>query len=197
MDGVSADATGVDRLEYRFRWNDAEHRRFYRALQRETRRKAKYWLFFKIWMGIVGSIYLLSLVNPRTQFGPATLWPLAAVLVFIGLDRWGLPYWSARAYARAHAPCIPNDQVRVLDRDGIAATCTTSSASVRWPGVVRVEETPEFFLFFTTPRCAIQLPKRAVGDVPQLRAWLDRAAAWQLLAGDASRAHARTNAPVA
>ena len=67
---------------------------------------------------------------------------------------------------------MPNDQVRLLTPDGITARCTTSDASVAWAGVKRVEETPEFFLFMTTPACAIQVPKRAVGDVRQLRAWL-------------------------
>jgi hypothetical protein len=30
-----------DRLEFRFRWDKAEHRRFYRSVQREARRGSK------------------------------------------------------------------------------------------------------------------------------------------------------------
>ena len=102
----------------------------------------------------------------------AGLVPLALVGGWIVLDRWGLSNLGARSYEREHRQCIPNDQVRVLDSDGISAQCTTGSASVRWAGISKVRETDEFFLFFTTPGCAIQLPKRAVGDLEQLRTWL-------------------------
>ena len=99
--------------------------------------------------------------------------PLIGLLVFLAYIRWGLAYSAARVYARHHAACIPNDQVRVLTTEGIEARCTTSTATVGWTGITKVRETPEFFLFFTTPSCAIQLPKRVVADVPALREWLD------------------------
>lgn len=51
---------------------------------------------------------------------------------------------------------------------------------------MKVHETPEFFLFFTTPACAIQLPTRAVGDPEQLRAWLKHMAENKRLANAAA-----------
>jgi hypothetical protein len=100
--------------------------------------------------------------------------PLVIIAAWLVFDRWALAYWSTRSYARAHALCIPRDQVRVLSADSIEARCTTSDVSVRWSGIIRVTETPEFYLFFTTPTCAIQLPRRAVPDGEQLRLWLSR-----------------------
>lgn len=166
-----------DRLEFRFRWDRSEHRRFYRTLQREARRGSKARLLVKVWFGLVASVSVLALIGAHNGASAASaIVPLAIVVAWVAFDTWGLSYLSARSYERDHAPCIPNDQVRVLNRDGIAALCTTSNASVRWSGIVRVQETPEFFLFFTTPACAIQLPKRIVGDLQQLRMWLDRTA---------------------
>jgi hypothetical protein len=61
-----------------------------------------------------------------------------------------------------------HDQVRVVSDDGIEAHCVTSDVKIQWRGISRVLETPEFFLFFTTPNCAFQLPKRAI-PAEQLR----------------------------
>jgi hypothetical protein len=176
MDSTTA-APDVDRFEYSFLWNGAEHGRLYRVMQRQARRRSKVWLLFKIWMAMFGVVWAVSVFGPRGEVSVATLWPVAALAAWLVFDRWGLPYFNARTYARAHAPCLPNPQRRVLDRDGITAACTTTNATVRWDGIVRQEESPEFFLFFTTPDCAISLPKRAVDDVPRLRTWLHAQAA--------------------
>jgi hypothetical protein len=177
MNDPQATMSISERLEFRFRWSEPEHRRFYRALQREVRRGSKARWLLNVWFFPLALVSLQGMVSART--GSRFAWafaPLAFIGVAIFLDRWGLSYLSARSYARNHAPCIPNDQVRVLNGDGLAAQCTTSHASVHWNGIVKVRETPEFFLFFTTPKCAIQLPKRAVPDSKHLRVWLRHAA---------------------
>lgn len=161
------------RFEFRFRWDRAEHRRLYRAMQREVRRGSKVRFLLNAWFAFIAAVALLALIGGRDASSRlSSIVPLAIVAAWFGFDRWGLAFLSARSYERDHAPCIPNDQIRILDGDGIAAECTTSNVSVRWDGIVKVHETPEFFLFFTTPACAIQLPTRAVRDPQQLRAWL-------------------------
>jgi hypothetical protein len=176
MNGEAA-LPDLDRLEFRFRWDKSEHRRLYRTVQLEARRGSKTRWFLNAWFGLIAGASVLALIAPRDGASTVSaIVPLAIVVAWVGFDRWGLSYLSARSYERDHAPCIPNDQVRVLSGDGIAALCTTSNSSVRWAGIVQVQETPEFFLFFTTPACAIQLPKRAVGDQQQLRTWLNAAA---------------------
>jgi hypothetical protein len=50
---------------------------------------------------------------------------------------------------------------------------------VRWHAVKKVVETDDFFLFFTTPSCAIQLPRRAISPpeaVEEIRQLVRRAA---------------------
>src|SRR5262245_20815123 len=125
-----------NRLEYRFRWDKSEHRRLYRALQREMRRGSKTRWLLNMWFGFIVLVGLATLFSAREDsgMGSAAI-PLLIVGSWFAFDRWGLSYLSARPYERDHAPCIPNDQVRVLDGDGITARCTTSNASVRWTGI--------------------------------------------------------------
>ena len=140
------------------------------AIQRDVRRHSDVSLVLRLVIGFVGAVGAYSLVRAPSIGG---LFPPLSVLAFFAFDRWGQGLLNARAYARNHAACLPNDQIRVLDVNGLEATCTSSSARVKWAAVVRTVETAEFFLFFTTPNCAIQLPKRAVGDIATLRSWLD------------------------
>jgi len=168
-------------LEYRFRWDAGEHRRFHRALQRAARRGSTWRLALHAWLGFIAALSLLATLGALRAGEPAAALQLASGLVLVAIvyayDLWWMGHAAARAYARDHAACMPNDQVRLLTLDGLSATCTTSNASVSWAGVMRVEETPEFYLFMTTSAGAIQLPKRAVGDHAQLRSWLRDVAA--------------------
>jgi hypothetical protein len=148
-----------DRLEFRFKWDKSEHRRFFRALQRGVYRRKKSRLFLKILIGVALVVTIASALTGGTDLMGALPF-LVGVTVWVGLDTWGLAYLNARAYEKNHAACIPNDQVRVLSHDGLTAQCTTSNSSVQW----------------STPACAIQLPKRSVGDPEQVRTWLRRTA---------------------
>jgi hypothetical protein len=163
-----------DALEFRFRWDRSEHRRFIRAVQRRMHRGSKGRLALKAILGVGSAFALFSMANGGLDDMGAVLVLLFASTWLI-LDRWGIAYLGARTYARNHAACIPNDQVRELNRDGITARCTTSTSSIQWSGIMRVQETPEFFVFYTSPSCAFQLPKRAVGDPEGVRDWIRRA----------------------
>ena len=177
MSENEAAPSSPDHLEFRFRWDKSEHRRFYRIVQLDGRRGSKIRWLLNLWFGFVALVGLRALVpdSNGAEIGSGLV-PLVIVGGWFAFDRWGLAYLSARSYEREHARCIPHDQVRVLDIEGITAQCTISSASVRWAGISKVRETDEFFLFFTTPSCAIQLPKRAIKDLAELRGWLARAA---------------------
>ena len=163
-----------DRLEFRFLWNAAEHRQFYRLVQRDVRRRrglrawtTPFWVLVLAFSVAVGTG---AFHGPPLQSALEAAPYLLIIALWIALVAWGLPHLSARAYERGHAACIPHDQVRVITPDGIEAHCVTSDVKIRWSGISRVVETTESFLFFTTPNCAIQLPKRAAPDGEQLRA---------------------------
>jgi hypothetical protein len=53
--------------------------------------------------------------------------------------------------------------------------CETTSSDISWTGIRGAVETDEFILFYVTPACAVQLPKRAIhspSDLTELRAVL-------------------------
>ena len=154
-------------LEYRFRWTAPAHRAFYRALQREVSRRGVLRFVVPGAIVVILVVVLFAVVGTRVPAATALLTMSPYLVLFalwLALLKWGLAYVSAYSYRRAHAPCIPHDQIRVVNTEGLEARCVTSTVQVRWPGIVRVVETPEFLLFFTTPSCAIQLPKEAVPD---------------------------------
>jgi hypothetical protein len=159
----------LERLEFRFLWNAAEHRRFYDALRRAVmQRGARRWLF-PVLIVITALFVVPQLVGHDVTPVTAAFTVAPYVILFaawVALFRWGMPYIRARAY---------DDQVRVFSEDGIEARCVTSDVKVQWHGISRVLETPEFFLFFTRPSCAFQLPKRAIPSAEQLDALRDLA----------------------
>jgi hypothetical protein len=158
-------------LEYRFRWDAAEHRRFYRALRAEVARSTAAGRVVPLVILVLGVFVVADArTGGRTWAGTGfvfTLW-LAIFVASLALLRAAAPYLSARAYRREHR-CINDDQVRVLSATGVEARCEESTTTVKWSAIRRAAETPDFFLFFTTPRCAIQLPKRCVPDPDALR----------------------------
>jgi hypothetical protein len=132
------------------------------------------WLLLSVWFGLIAMIATVGALHAQDALtGAIDVLPIIVVIgLWIVLDRWGLAQLSAWSYARNHARCIPHDQVRVLTAEGVRAQCATSDVFVQWSGINGVRETPEFFLFFTTPSCAIELPKRAVADPSLVRRWL-------------------------
>lgn len=154
-------------LEYRFRWSAVEHRAFYRALQREVSRRSFLRFLVPGALGLFAVVALVAIVGSELSVGTVIVVLAPYVLLFffwIALLKWGMAYVSARMYRRAHAACIPHDQIRVISDEGLEARCVTSTVQVRWAGIVRTVETADYFLFFTTPSCAIQLPKQAITD---------------------------------
>jgi hypothetical protein len=173
--GSSTVAPGTDVLEYRFRWSAAEHRTFYRAVQREVSRRGFLRFIVPGALVVFAVVALVAMLGSDLPVATVALTLAPYVILFllwIALLKWGLAYVNARAYRRAHAACIPHDQIRVISAEGLEARCVTSTVKVRWPGIARVIETQDHFLFFTTPSCAIQLPKQAVPgslDLDRLR----------------------------
>jgi YcxB-like protein len=162
-----------DRLEFRFLWNAAEHRRLYKAVRRAVWRRAWYRRLLPVAVGsiVVAEAAVLAVSPvPLSRVASGSSPYLVLIAFWFVLIRWGLPYLSARTYARGHQRCIPHDQVRVVTAEGIEAQCVTTNVTIRWSGVTRLIETPEFFLVFTGPNCAFGIPKRAVPDAESLRA---------------------------
>jgi hypothetical protein len=166
-------AVPSDKLEFRFLWNAAEHRRLYRAVARATGRRRVYRRLLAIVVALIalaeGWVLATSRV-PLSSVASASVPYLVLIVMWVAFISGGLPYISARDYARNHQRCIPHDQIRIVSADGIEANCVTTNVRIQWAGITRVVEGPEFFLIFTGPACAFAIPKRAVPDAERLGA---------------------------
>ena len=162
-----------DRLEFRFLWNAAQHRRLFKAVRRVVWRRAWYRRLLPVavvFMVVAEAAALAVSPVPLSRIAISSSPYLILIAFWFVLIRWGFPYLSARAYGRDHQRCIPFDQVRVVTPEGVEAHCVTTNVAIRWSGVTRVIETPEFFLVFTGPNCAFAIPTHAVPDAESLRA---------------------------
>jgi hypothetical protein len=157
-------------LAFTYRWDFGEHVRLQRALmQHHGRSGGRRWIFraLLIAMTLVVTLALLgSGSHWRETLRSLAPW-LALFALWMGLLRWGLPYYSAWSYRRTNA-CVDHDMTRAVSPAGIQLRCHTTATDLRWEGVLRATETPEFFLFFVSSNCAVQLPKRAISTNEQL-----------------------------
>jgi hypothetical protein len=87
--------------------------------------------------------------------------------MWYALLRLGLPYLSARSFRRDNH-CARHPMRRIVGAQGLRTECETTSTDVQWSGIHGVVETPEFFLFYVTPACAVQLPKRAIATPEEM-----------------------------
>lgn len=167
---TSTKATG-EALSFQFTWNQAEHARLMRAV---ARYQLTGWFarsaLALVFGGLVLLMLMVSLLQPRENlwnvWRAAAPW-LAILGVWFALLRLGLPYLSARSFRRDNH-CATHPMRRMVSAEGLRTECETTSTDVRWTGIHGVVETPEFFLFYVTPACAIQLPKRAIATPVEL-----------------------------
>jgi hypothetical protein len=152
-------------LRFEFKWDEAEHARLIRAVMRHRLTGRLNRAAFPV---ICGAFLLFVLVVPflRPNPNPLPVWRAAVPwLLLLGLWlvalRWGLPYLSARRFRRENH-CARHPMRRIIDAHGLRTECETTSTDIRWHGMRGVVETPEFFLFYVTRSCAVQLPKRAI-----------------------------------
>ena len=117
-----------------------------------------------------GLVTAMALIAALALLGSGAQWRetlrslapwLALFALWMGLLRWGLPYYSAWSYRRTN-PCVDHEMTRAVSPEGIQLRCHTTATDLRWEGVLRATETAEFFLFFVSSNCAVQVPKRAI-----------------------------------
>jgi hypothetical protein len=115
-------------------------------------------------------VALLPLLKPGASpvlvFSAAVPW-LIILGLWWALFRLGFPYLAARRFRRDNH-CAAHPMRRIVSVRGLRTECETTSSDIQWAGIRGAVETPEFFLFFVTPVCAIQLPKRAIREPSEL-----------------------------
>jgi len=191
---MSFDVTSGTMHQYTFRWSHAEHVRAQRATLRYMRGGWK----FTVLPVALAAFLLLLVISPLVvgarswgEVWPAVL-PYAVVLVVIMiLVRWGTPWLAARRVER-NDPSVKGEFRHVVADGGLAIQTVAASVQLTWEHLANVIETPEFFLFYSTPQTAYFTPKRVI-PAPELRALRDMIRAHvgnraRLLSGDAPAA---------
>ncbi len=162
---------------YTFDWRPEEHGRVTSLLVREQfgagiRRVMKW--------GVLGVVILGALVATAAALsgGPAEAWPLgflviAVAALVLGLGR--LAGWIQAWQLKRHDPNVAHPITHFLDESGYHISTRTTDIDLRWDGLHKVRETPEWFMFYYSRRLAYYLPKRALAsreEVAELRTWI-------------------------
>lgn len=149
------ETTAPSRLSFEFLWDAKEHRRMLGDMARHRPRSRSgsmvtHLLLLPLWGG-------LALLIAQNGFLPVFPWMLA-ISAYAFIFSAASPYLATWNVRRTQC-CIDHPQQRVVTEEGIHANCESTTMLVRWHSVKKVVETDDFFLFFTTPSCAIQLPR--------------------------------------
>jgi hypothetical protein len=165
-------------VTFKYFWDFGEHVRLVRAVMRHQGGRGR-WIY-RLLVAAMALVMVLALLGSEGHWG-ATIRELAPWMVLFGLwmavFRWGLPFYSAWGYRRTN-PCVHHEMTRAVTPGGIQLRCHTTATDIRWEGVLRAVETPEFFLFYVSRNCAVQVPKRAIpnsGDLTRVRSLVQHA----------------------
>jgi YcxB-like protein len=161
----------AEALAFEFLWDQAEHARLLRAVTRHQRtgwlrRSALGLVFVALVAFVLGVPFLRTGADPWIVWRAAAPWVLI-LAIWYGMLRLGLPYLGARSFGRDNH-CARHPMRRIVSMAGVRTECETTNTDMHWSGIQGVVETPEFFLFYVTPVCAVQLPKRAITEPVQL-----------------------------
>jgi hypothetical protein len=168
MSQIAPASPEIHPLVFRFGWDRAEFQRFYRALVRHRTRTLG--TSFVLWVPygfmVLALVYLVAGLAAHSAGAMAQSLPWVLMLGFWGaVLRWVRPSTAARNYQAKTNPYFdPDDMHRVVDADGLEAGAPRARSRLAWPALHKVVETDEFFLFYTSPACAIHLPQRAIPD---------------------------------
>ena len=162
---VLRDDTSIEAMHtFTFTWDRATHVRACRAVVKHGDRGWGSRLLRWSMVGVAVICLLTIAITPPDRV-PDLLWEIMPVILAVALwlvfFRIGLPRLQAWNHAR-NSPDVAHPMVGKLDEEGFGITCFSGSSAVRWKGMRKVVETPEVFLFYFTPQCALYLPKNAV-----------------------------------
>jgi hypothetical protein len=116
-------------------------------------------------------IMLIALLGAMTEGLEAvlSLWPWAILAVAWVLFLTVVPPWLSAWQVSRNDPSIKGELTHHLTEDGYHIRGSAVNVDVKWPGVLRLVETNEFFLVFWSKAGAYYLPKRVVpADTIQL-----------------------------
>lgn len=163
--------------QFIFEWQRSEHARVTSLLVRELfssgfRRVIK-WAVIAIL--VIEFLFIVVMTVMGEHDSVLRLGPLVLV---VGTLAW-LFYpitGRIRAWQMQHSdPNVKHPITHTLDENGYHISTHTADIDLKWPGIYKVRETPEFFLVYYSRRYAYYLPKRVIDgqeEVSKLAEWI-------------------------
>lgn len=162
---------------YTFDWRSDEHARVTSLLVREqfgsgVRRAMKWGVVVVLVLGAVVAV-ATAVAGSLAEALPLTSLVIAVAALVLAFGRLAglIQAWQLKR----HDPNVGHPITHSLDETGFHVRARTTDIDLRWGGLHRVRETPDWFMFYYSSRLAYYLPKRALPDpeeVAELRAWI-------------------------
>lgn len=162
---------------YTFEWRPGEHARVTSLLVREqfgsgVRRVIKW--------GVVGVLILGAFVAIASALSGASAEALRLGVLVVAVSAMVLGFgriagWIQAWQLKRHDPNVGHPITHCLDESGYHVATRTTDIDLRWSGLHKVRETPDWFMVYYSRRLAYYLPKRALTnpqEVAELRAWI-------------------------
>jgi hypothetical protein len=161
---------------YTFDWRADEHARVTSLLVREQFgtgvRRAMKWGVVVLLLGAVVAI-ATAISGSLAEALPLSSLVIAVAALVLAFGR--LAGWIQAWQLKRHDPNVAHPITHSLDEAGFHVRARTTDIDLRWDGLHRVRETPDWFMFYYSSRLTYYLPKRALPDpegVVELRAWV-------------------------
>ena len=155
---------------FTFDWRFREHAAVCQYLSQEQMTGFGWRLFHWGLLALTVLATLLGIVNTLLgdaatflTYGPWVLL-LLLILAFLRRGTGMLRAWQTRR----SDPNVSHPFTHRLTQSGLSVSTHTADLDLRWDGMFKVRELPDFFLFYYSKRIAYYLPKRVVGDQDQV-----------------------------
>lgn len=171
------ETTSSEARAYTFDWRADEHARVTSLLVREqfgtgVRRVMKWGVVVVLVLGTVVAI-ATAIAGSLAEALPLSSLIIAVAALILAFGR--LAGWIQAWQLKRHDPNVAHPITHSLDATGFHVRLRTTDIDLRWDGLHRVRETPDWFMFYYSSRLAYYLPKRALPgpeEVAELRAWV-------------------------
>lgn len=153
-------------MRYTFDYDRAEFVRAHRAVQRNGESPWRHTVKALAGLALISAIvcmvagYVLRAPRWANVFYVVSIWSLLMALYF-WLFSWIAVKWAARQQEKQR-PDFAHPLSGALDESGYVCESFSGTTRLKWDGVRRVVETPEFLLLYIMKQYAYYLPKRAI-----------------------------------
>jgi hypothetical protein len=154
---------------------DFDSHEYYRVLLAAWRQDPNRWFVWAFGLGVPATIIWLNVgrhwdeVRPWEAFWSVLPWVLLGAFYLLLVPT---VYRTAARKALANDPSLRGPQSRSVDENGLHVRGASFAQDFAWSDIVRVVETPDFFLFYYNRRAAHYVPKRVLdaAGIEQVRA---------------------------